>query len=320
MLKNYTWTILSNVKWHKIENPTPTYPFRDADVKGMQSELGIIIEQTFDTRYDFLYYYELDVVKPFSTQVESLGDCHLIFHLTDIPLQLTLVDRPDSEPIHFQNKAQICYTPAGKYQIYFPIGKHIISGFIFDIGIVRESDFRSYDYILPVQDAWRRKCPIPVCTPLFRIGPLSLKALFALYSQLVQNLDMQHIMVKHVVYFLKLSRIKLLEEDVQTPRQKIDYARELFALQIAQNGAKARVSEIALSMDIHVDKLSKLHRQYYNTTFLTYRNELLLQQVIPAIRQYGKLIEVALECGFGGINELNQFVKNQTGHSSSYFK
>ncbi|TDQ79094.1 AraC-like DNA-binding protein [Sphingobacterium yanglingense] len=321
MERYYKWNVRTDIAWHKTDDVAPSYPIKNAACLALQSELGSIIEQTFDGRYVYLYYYEIEALSPFTIQIKSSkGDCHLLYHLTEIPLQLIMVNKPDSEGIRFEGQAQIDYISKGKYYIDFPPGRHIITGLVFDIGIIRPPDTRSYAFILPVQEAWRNKARAPLCGPAFRIGPLTRKALCTLFGRLVAKLETEYILVRFITYLIKLSRMKLLQQEVHTPEQKIRFARQLMKVQISQVGAKAQIGEVASSMGEHPDALGRLHQRYYGHSFLQYRNDVLLKYVIYAIKEHDKLLEAALEAGFAGLSELTKFVKTQTGKAPGYFK
>lgn len=328
MRTNYKIRKSTDYIWEKLdaEHIKPTHPIKNTTLKGWQSKAGTIIQQTFDARYGLLYYYEFSVLEPFTiTFIRKKGDINLLYPLQYAGVQLDFKTEASCVPIPIDQEAFYLYSPKGEYEIRLPVGHHIIVGFIIDAGVVRPPASRAYDFITPLNEAKRSKSPLPLQSPSFKIGPLTMKILHNLFQSLrPREIRNEAQFLSYIIYLIELSRLKLMhaaeKEQIHQPNKLIQHARKLLKLSIQSSGAKALLSDIAESLEIPLWRLSHAHQKYYKTSFLTYRNELLLKYVIQHIQAHDKMIEAALNCGFAGIAEMNRFLKRQTGKSSGFYK
>lgn len=322
----YNWKILSSQPWVKTAKIHPTHPIKNSEQTGWISPTGSICQQTFDGRYAYLYYYEYDLKEPITIAIQrKKGDLHLLYPLQNEGMDLCFCQESGDIPLEIHQEGSYIYSPRGHYKLDVAAGKHILIGFIIDAGLIRKPASRAYEFIVPLVEAKRSKAKEPLYSASFAIGPLTRRALDNIYGLLnPKELTNEFELLRLVIYLIQLSRLKLLlveeREQMQEPDRLILHARSLLKASIKTFGAKVLLSDIAESLEVSLDKLSLIHKQYYQCNLQQYRNDLLLKQVIRAIKTYDRMIEAALYCGFAGIPEMSRFVKKQTGHPPSYFR
>lgn len=322
----YNWKIESDHTWTKTKDIQPTYVIKNSKPRGWRSKAGTIYQQTFDGRYAYLYYYEFDLNEPVELAIQrKKGDLHLLYPLQNEGLELSFCHQSGDIPLQIQHEGNYTYSPKGNYKLNIAAGKHILIGFIIDAGVVRPPASRAYDFITPLNEAKRSKSPLPLQSASFKIGPLTMKILHNLFQNLrPREIRNEAQFLSYIIYLIELSRLKLMHaaerEQMHQPNKLIQHARKLLKVSIQSFGAKAILSDIAESLEIPLWRLSHAHQEYYKTSFLKYRNELLLKYVIQHIQAHDKMIEAALNCGFAGIAEMNRFLRSQTGQSSRFYK
>lgn len=322
----YTWTIVSPHNWISTDHILPTHPIKNAAQQSWASAIGNIHEQTFDGRYVYLYYYEFELTEAININItRKKGDLHLLYPLANAGMVLSYQSESDDISIALQQEGLFIYTPKGHYNLYIPPGHHILIGFIIDAGLIRKPASRAYAYIVPLVEAKRNKAKAPLCSSSFPIGPLTRRALQHIYGLLnPKALTNEYELLRLVIYLIELSRLKLLlaeeREQLNQPKELIRHARELLQVNIQIFGARALLSDIANTLRVPIGTLSRAHQQYYFTSFLKYRNELLVKHVVKTIKAHDRMLEAAINSGFAGIPEMNRFLKGQTGHSSRFFR
>jgi AraC-like DNA-binding protein len=322
----YTWAIVSPQQWTEAEHIRPTYPVKNAAQQSWVSAIGSIHEQTFDGRYAYLYYYEFDLIAPISISItRKKGDLHLLYPLQNEGMSWSYQCKSGDISLVLEQESFYIYTPKGHYDLQVPTGRHILIGFIIDAGLIRSPASRAYTFVVPLVEAKRGKAKAPMQSASFPIGPLTRRALKNIYGLLnPKELTNEYELLRFVIYLIQLSRFKLLlaaeKEQLNQPKELIRHARELLEVNIQTFGARALLSDIAELLKVPVGTLSRAHKQYYHTSFLKYRNELLVKHVIKTIKAHDRMIEAAINSGFAGIPEMNRFLKGQTGQSSRFFK
>jgi|GEM_PF-205039 len=321
MERSYDFTLPEEYQLAELPKYELSYSIRNARLRHWLSPCNCISEQAFDGRYGYLYYYEFWMEREETIPVYcQLGDLHLTYSLqSDSPIQ----QRHDQH--HFvmdfvEGRGAYLYLAKGKYTITVPKGHHILVGFILDAGLFRPPANRRFKFLQHLVNAKKAQSSQSDKSITFRVGDVTKRQLQLLFSKLNPNiLDNEHILLKHLIFLIQLSRFKLLDEQ-QLQERLIDQARNLLQITILHQGAKTRLAAIADILLVTRAFINTEHKKYYSCKFHSYRNQLLLDLIASIIVGNEKLATTAEECGFSSINELNKFVKNQTGLTAFNFK
>ncbi|WP_286861083.1 MULTISPECIES: helix-turn-helix domain-containing protein [Sphingobacterium] len=294
-------------------------PIRNAREQHWISLYNCISEQTFDGRYGYLYYYEFWMEREETIPVyTTLGDLHLTYCLqSDSPIRQRHHTH-DFVMDFFEGWGAYLYIAKGEYGITVPKGHHILVGFILDAGLFRPPASRHFNFLQHLVTARKEQSSKADKSVTFRVGEVTRRQLQQLFSKINPNiLDNEHMLLKHLIFLIQLSRFKLLGDNQE---KLIDQARNLLQITILHQGAKTRLSDIAKVLLVSRDHINAEHKKHYGCKFHDYRNQLLLDLVASIIIGNEKLATTAEECGFSSINELNKFVKNQIGFTALTFK
>lgn len=298
-----------------------SFSIRNAKEKHWQSAGNQISEQTFDGRYAYLYYYEYWISEAMDLPIEIImPDLHLIYPL----LNEVLISgkRMDQEFTFELSPAEgaYFYLAAGQYQLYLPVGHHILVGFVVDAGMFRPPAIAHFPFIKHLVQAKKDGSLTTLKSAGFRVGPITIKYLCILFSILNPNtLNNEHILLKHLIFLVDLSRFKLLHttDSAQPLAKRI---RQLLEIMILQRGAQALIKEIAQVFLIAPEQLSREYQKFHGLSIRDDRNKLLLEHIQQLIVEHDKVGTTAHEVGFSGPSEMNRFIQKMTGLTSSQFK
>ncbi|WP_286862855.1 MULTISPECIES: AraC family transcriptional regulator [Sphingobacterium] len=298
-----------------------SFSIRNAKEMHWQSARNQISEQTFDGRYAYLYYYEYWISEPMNLTVEIImHDLHLIYPL----LNEVLISgkRMDQEFTFELSPAEgaYFYLAPGQYQLHLPVGRHILVGFVVDAGMFRPPAIQHFPFLKNLIQAKKEGSLTTVKSVGFRVGSITIKYLCILFSILNPNtLNNEHILLKHLIFLIDLSRFKLLDAPYSTqPIAK--QTRQLLEIMILQNGAQALIKEIAQIFLKAPAQLSREYQEFHGLSIQDDRNKLLLEHIQQLIVEHDKVGITAHEVGFSGPSEMNRFIKKMTGLTSSQFK
>lgn len=298
-----------------------SFSIRNAKEMHWQSAGNQISEQTFDGRYAYLYYYEYWISEAIELTIEIImPDLHLIYPL----LNEVLISgkRMDQEFTFELSPAEgaYFYLAPGQYQLHLPVGRHILVGFVVDAGMFRPPAIQHFPFLKNLVQAKKEDSPITLKSVDFRVGPITIKYLCILFSILNPNtLNNEHILLKHLIFLIDLSRFKLMDAPYSTqPIAK--QTRQLLEIMILQNGAQALIKEIAQIFLKAPAQLSREYQEFHGLSIQDDRNKLLLEHIQQLIVEHDKVGTTAHEVGFSGPSEMNRFIKKMTGLTSSQFK
>ena len=320
MERSYDFNLPQDYQSVDLPKQHVSYSIRNAQERHWESSCNCVSEQVFDGRYAYLYYYE------FWMEHEERIPVYTV--LPDLHLSYTLLSTSPLRQQHAQQKFTIdfvegrgsyLYLAKGEYRITIPEGHHILVGFILDAGLFRAPANRHFNFLQHLVKAKKERSPLSDKSITFRVGDITKDQLQLLFSKINPNiLDNEHMLLKHLIFLIQLSRFKLLEE--QAKERLVEQARDLLQITIFHKGAKARLSDIASVLLVSRDRITKEHKKHYGCTFQRYRNKLLLAHIASVIAGHEKLAITAEECGFSSINELATFIKNETGLTALGFK
>ncbi|WP_454879781.1 helix-turn-helix domain-containing protein [Sphingobacterium detergens] len=297
-----------------------SFPIRNAKEMHWQSARNLISEQTFDGRYAYLYYYEYWISEAMDLPVEIImPDLHLIYPLlNEVHISGKRIDQEFTFELSPAEGAYF-YLAAGQYQLRLPVGHHILVGFVVDAGMFRPPAIAHFAFIKHLVQAKKEGSLTTLKSIGFRIGPITIKYLCILFGILNPNtLNNEHILLKHLIFLVDLSRFKLLHTDSAQPIAK--QIRQLLEIMILQRGAQALIKEIAQVFLTAPEQLSREYQKFHGLSIQDDRNKLLLEHIQQLIVEHDKVGTTAHEVGFSGPSEMNRFIKKMTGLTSSQFK
>jgi len=319
MERSYDFTLPQEYQSVDAMSDSISFPVRNAQVRQWKSSGNRIIEQVFDGRYGYLYYYEFWMeckeTIPINT---SLGDLHLTYPLlSGSPLRQN--HRAQDFAVDFvEGRGAYLYLAKGAYNLTIPKGHHILVGFILDAGLFRAPANRHFSFLQHLVHAKKNQSPQSDKSITFRVGDVTKRQLRLLFSKINPNiLDNEHMILKHLIFLIQLSRFKISEDGKE---KLIDQARNLLQIMVLHQGAQVRLSDIAKVLSKSRDYINEEHKKTYGSTFRDYRNQLLLNHIASIIAGNEKLATTAEECGFSSNTELHKFIKNQTGLTPLIFK
>lgn len=319
MERSYDFTLPEEYQRAELPKYELSYPIRNAQERHWISPDNCISEQTFDGRYGYLYYYEFWMEKEeIITVYTTLGDLHLTYSLqSSSPIR-------QCHEIHnfvmdfIEGRGAYLYLAKGEYRLTIPQGHHILVGFILDAGLFRPPANRHFNFLQQLVNAKKEQSLRSDKSVTFRAGEVTKRQLQLLFSKINPNiLDNEYMLLKHLIFLIQLSRFKLLTYNQE---RLIDQARNLLRIMILHQGATVRLSDIAEVVLVSREHINAEHKKHYGNRFHDYRNQLLLEHIASIIVGNEKLATTAEECGFSSINELNKFIKNQTGLTALTFK
>lgn len=298
-----------------------SFSIRNAKEMHWQSARNQISEQTFDGRYAYLYYYEYWISEAIDLTIEIImPDLHLIYPLlNEVHISGKRIDQEFTFELSPAEGAYF-YLAAGQYQLRLPVGHHILVGFVVDAGMFRPPAIQHFPFIKHLVQAKKVGSLTTLKSMGFRIGPITIKYLCILFSILNPNtLNNEHILLKHLIFLVDLSRFKLLDasDSAQPVAKRI---RQLLEIMILQRGAQALIKEIAQVFLKAPEQLSREYQKFYGLNIQDDRNSLLLEHIERLIVEHDKVGTTAHEAGFSGPSEMNRFIKKMTGLTSSQFK
>lgn len=297
-----------------------SYPIRHAQVQHWQSPNNSISEQIFDGRFAYLYYYEYHISQALDLPIHiNIGDLHVLYPMLSTQNSYgTQQSNPDFTFKLSPGKGAYFYLAPGQYNLHLPVGHHILIGFVIDAGIFRPPAIQNFAFISHLVQAKKEQSTQSAKSADFRVSSTTLKYLRILFGRLnPHTLSNEHIILKHLIFLVELSRFKLLDRPVQ---DLVTQARELLQIMILQQGAQTQIQEIALILHTTHEHLSREHQKKYQSSLYSYRHELLLNLIEQAIVENEKLIATAEQTGFSGTSEMNRFIRQHTGLTASQFK
>ncbi|QQD14258.1 helix-turn-helix domain-containing protein [Sphingobacterium sp. UDSM-2020] len=307
-------------------NQEITYPMHHAETYYWEHQGNQFVEQTFDGRYAYLYYFEFRISTATTVTCRSHApDLHLCYPIETGEQPLMMYDElHDIKLILTQNRASYLYLSVTDFQVDLPIGHYIIRGITLDAGLFRPNFTRSFAFVMPLVHAKRNATSISMQSVDFLIGTLTKHELDAIFQNLNPKvLDNEHILIRHQIYLIKLSRLKIMMGDgsITTPLTIINHVREILSLMIDQYGNKALIGDLAESVQVDRSRIYKLHKEYYRCNLSTYRNELLVERILREYDHFhNNLSGLAYELNFAGLSELNRFFKKMKGQSLTQYQ
>ncbi|NJI72443.1 AraC family transcriptional regulator [Sphingobacterium kitahiroshimense] len=303
-----------------------SYIMRNTETYYWEFDGNLVAEQTFDGRYAYLHYFEFWISKATTVTFRShapdlhlcypieIGEQPLIMHDELLDIKLTLN----------QNRASYLYLSVADFHVDLPIGHYIVRGITLDAGLFRPNIARSFEFVMPLVEAKRVGNSISMQSVDFLIGTLTKYELDAIFQNLNPKvLDNEHILIRHQIYLIKLSRLKIMMGDgsINTPLTIIKHVREILRLIIDQYGNKTLIGDLAESVQVDRSRLYKLHKEYYHCSLSTYRNELLVERILREYDHFhNNLSGLAYELNFAGLSELNRFFKKMKGQSLAQYQ
>lgn len=301
-----------------------SYTVRHAESQYWESGKNVIYEQTFDGRFAYLYYYECWIREKDTIPIEiDMSDLHLLYTLQCDGCINGLQAETAFAFDLIEGKGAYYYFAAGRYHLQLPEGHHILIGFILDAGMIRPPASRNFKFLSSLIDSKRMKDPTSNKSPDVRVGAVTLKFLQLLFTKInPYTLDNEYILLKHLTFLINLSRFKMQDDSDGTcdHKQLIAKAREILALLILHQGAKAKLTDVAKTLLVSGAHLNSLHHEYHGCSFRAYRNELMLDFIRDAMHEDEKLAATAEQTGFSGFSEMARFIRNHTGLTSKAFK
>ncbi len=276
---------------------------------------GCIAEQVFDGRYAYLYYYEYWLEHPTTIPIKAnKGDLHLIYAMATTGINSFSIATSRTYQLSAHQGAYL-YLPAGSYSLQFATGHHILVGFIIDTGIFRPPADRRFAFLAPLVQAKKTTTVQDIPPVRFHIAPPVIGYIRLLFERLnPYTLDNEYILLQHLVFLINLTRFRLVQEDGSDDKQ--DWAfrtHKLLRRLVAQQGAQARFQDLAQILGLPLPHLRRLYKARYGISLRQYRNQLLLDVIEEVLPLNDKLLQSADQVGFSGVNEMNRFIRNQTG-------
>lgn len=321
MKKPYNFTLTPDYRIVSCAKQPVTFPIRYALEIHWESPTSQISEQLFDGRFAFLYYYEYWLSEPMELLFEiTLEDLHVLYPLLT---EQSIFGKKENQGFNFElSPAQgtYFYLAKGKYKLKLPAGHHILIGFVIDAGMFRPPALQQFRFLRQLIQAKKDRSALSMKSIDFRVGPTTIKYLRIIFCRLnPHTLNNEHILLKHLIFLINLSRFKLLEDaysDLPVPVQ----AKQLLAVMISHEGAQSRIGEIAQILHTAPEVLSRAYHKCFNMTIQEERKNLLLALIEQVIVEHEKLAATAEETGFSGHSEMNRFIKKLTGKTASQFK
>lgn len=321
MKKPYNFTLAPDYRIVSCAKQPVTFPIRYALEIHWESPTSQISEQLFDGRFAYLYYYEYWLSEPMELPFEiTLEDLHVLYPLLT---EQWIFGKKEDQDFPFElspGQGTYCYLAKGKYKLRLPAGHHILIGFVIDAGMFRPPALQQFRFLRQLIQAKKEQSSLSMKSIDFRVGPTTIKYLRMIFGRLnPHTLNNEHILLKHLIFLINLSRFKLLEDaysDLPVPVQ----AKQLLAVMILHEGAQSRIGEIAQILHTAPEVLSRTYHKYFNMTIQEERKNLLLALIEQVIVEHEKLAATAEETGFSGHSEMNRFIHNATGMTASQFK
>ncbi len=318
-----SYKIVFGMEYESIDDPPHplSYPIRHAKERHWQSVHNQISEQTFDGRYAYLYAYEYWINESTDLTIEVyMNDLHVIYPLLD---EVQICGERLDQAFRFElcpSEGAYFYVAAGHYRLHLPTGHHILVGFVVDAGMFRPPAIQQFSFLKHLVQAKKEGSTTSLKSVGFRVGPITVKYLCILFSILNPNtLNNEHILLKHLIFLIDLSRFKLLV-DTDINNHLAGRCRQLLEILILQRGAQALIKEVAAVFLTDAQQLSREFHKFYGIRMKDYRNLLLLDYIEQLIVEHDKLGTTAHEVGFSGPSEMNRFIKKMTGLTSALFK
>ena len=320
MIKPYTFNLGSDYKIVSCPTQAITFPIRHAQQQHWESPRNRVSEQTFDGRFAYLYSYEYWIEEAMDIAIEiRLEDLHLIYPLFSQQTIFAKQEAADFVVEILPSHGSYFYLPPGQYNLHLPVGHHILIGFVIDAGMFRPPALQHFRFLVPLLRARKERSPFPVQSIRFRVGSITIKYLQLIFSRLNPYiLDNECILLKHLIFLVNLSRFKLLEQDSDIPLP--EQARQLLELFIVQEGAHARLKDIAKALRIAHATLSRKYHVYHGVSMRADRNRLLLQHIGQLLIENEKQAATAELAGFGGVSEMNRFICRMSGMTTAEYK
>lgn len=321
MKRPYKLTFSADFSAITYPQKTVSYSIRNAKEMHWQSARNQISEQTFDGRYAYLYYYEYWISEAMELPVEIImHDLHLIYPLSN---EVRIFGKRIDQEFTFElspAEGAYFYLATGRYQLQLPVGHHILVGFVIDAGMFRPPAIQHFPFLKNLVQAKKEGAPMTLKSADFRVGPITIKYLCILFSILNPNtLNNEHILLKHLIFLVDLSRFKLLHAP-NSAQPLAKQIRQLLEIMILQRGAQALIKEIAEVFLTAPEQLSREYQKFHRLSIQDDRNKLLLEHIQQRIVEHDKLGTTAHEVGFSGPSEMNRFIRKMTGLTSSQFK
>lgn len=320
MIKPYTFSLGPDYSLVSCPRQAITFPIRHAQPQHWESPHNQVSEQTFDGRFAYLYYYEYWIREALDIPIEIiLEDLHLIYPLFS---QQTIFAKQADEDFVIEippGHGSYFYLARGQYSLHLPVGHHILVGFVVDAGMFRPPALQHFRFLIPLIQAKKERSPYPIKSIGFRVGSGTVDYLRLIFSRLNPHiLDNEHILLKHLIFLINLSRFKLLEQPSNLPLP--EQARQLLELLIVHEGAKARLMEIAKLLRTDHASLSRNYHAYHGISMRDDRNRLLLQHIGLLLAENEKQAAAAEQAGFSGISEMNRFIRRMSGMTTGQYK
>jgi AraC-like DNA-binding protein len=320
MIKSYTFSLGGDYKIVSCPRQAITFPIRHAQQQHWESPHNQVSEQTFDGRFAYLYSYEYWIKEAMDIPIEiTLEDLHLIYPLFSQQTIFAKQAEADFVVEILPNHGSYFYLPRGQYNLHLPVGHHILIGFVIDAGMFRPPALQHFRFLAPLIQAQKERSPFPIKSVGFRVGSTTTEYLQLVFSRLnPYMLDNEYILLKHLIFLVNLSRFKLLEQESNLPLP--EQARQLLELSIVQEGAQARLKDIAKALRIAHAALSRKYHAYHGVSMLADRNKLLLQHIGQLLIENEKQAVTAELAGFAGVSEMNRFICRMSGMTTAQYK
>lgn len=282
-----------------------------------KNKIGEAILQEFDGREGYIYQLELYLVCPITLSMEiQCSDLHVLYSLkASAAIQLLAPDQPHPYVIAPQ-RARFFYLPTHLYQLKIAPGRTHIFGFYFQSRLFRNNNERPFKFLHPLIEAFRTGQTKSLSSIDFRIGDTTRNYIGHLSRNVKKgDLDSERHILDVLIALIKLARIKIFDEYERTsdPQELLKRCRQRIAQQIAETTQPVVLKSIAAQLQVRVEYLCRLHKKYYGTTLMDYRDTLLLKKINALLQQPYTLLDISARCGFNDDNALIRFFKKKTG-------
>lgn len=278
------------------------------------------IKQEFKGGLGNLYSLELSLAKPIRIPLQvDMRDMHILYVMqADKAITLHTAQNGTLCPIA-PERARHLYLPPESYEIELPAGSSHIFGFYYKRFLFRDGNDRSLSFMRALIEADRKQLGTPLYSPDFAIGPRTRIIIRKLCQELRRGkLSNESFIFEQITKLIELSaeKVRLASTHFNRPEERqVHEARLLLRTYINEEMGLPSLADIAKEIGLRVNTLNHYHQQMYQTTFLAFRNELLISRAKELLQAGFTSKQITYKIGYTTPSSFIRFFTQQVGIS-----